>query len=452
MQPWFKNACFYHIYPLGLCGCPGNNDFNSASVPRLERLNPWLDHMVDMGMNAVYLGPVFESTSHGYDTADYYHVDRRLGSNETLVNLSREMHNRGIRLVLDGVFNHVGRNFWAFSDVQKNLDASKYKDWFSNLEFGKVSPYNDPFSYEGWNGHSSLVKLNLKNPEVKDHLFNAAAMWIDTFNIDGIRLDTADCLDMQFMKELSSFCRSIKPDFWLMGEVIHGDYRSWVNPETLDSVTNYEVYKGLFSSHNDANFFEIAYSLNRQFGDGGMYADTLLYSFADNHDVNRVASELKEPAHLSTLYTILFTMPGIPSIYYGSEWGITGAKENGRDEPLRPELHLEDFRGTQADQSLLTTIKSLIQIRNESIALQTGKYKQMVLDHKQFAFARYTPDEAVLVCVNSSRDPIEISVDTPPFMGGFLRDMRDPKISFTVERGNCTIALDGYSGRILKFE
>ena len=403
-------------------------------------------------LNAIYLGPLFESTSHGYDTADYYTVDRRLGTNTDLENLSQALHKRGMHLILDGVFNHVGRDFWAFKDVIVNGEASRYKDWFSNLRFGQSSPYNDPFSYEGWNGHFNLVKLNLDNPEVKDHLLNAVAMWIRDFGIDGLRLDTADCLNMQFIRELSTFCRGIRPDFWMMGEVIHGDYRQWVNPKGLDSVTNYEAYKGLYSSHNDGNYFEIAYSLNRQFGGGGIYEDLLLYSFADNHDVDRVASSLKDSYHLQPLYTILFTMPGIPSIYYGSEWGIAGTKEKGGDAALRPELDLADLQNNPGKENLVPWIKSLIDLRKRSQALHSGKYRQVLVDHRQFAFARYTDEEAVLVCVNSDENDAEIHLDLKSFSGKRLLDMNDSETSFPIENGRSIVTLASNSGRIFKLE
>lgn len=249
MDHWTDEAIFYHIYPLGLCGAPPRNDFTSPPTPRLEQLYPWLEHIQSLGANALYLGPLFESTTHGYDTADYFHLDRRLGTDETLRRFSAALHARGLRLVLDGVFNHVGRDFWAFRDVQANHARSPYRDWFSNLCFDGRSPFNDPFQYEGWNGHYELVKLNLHHPAVKEHLFLAVETWIGEFNIDGLRLDAADCLDFTFMQELSAFCRRLRPDFWLMGEVIHGDYRRWANPVTLDTVTNYECYKGLYSSH-----------------------------------------------------------------------------------------------------------------------------------------------------------------------------------------------------------
>ena len=265
--------------------CPGWSSFTAG----------W-DHIQWLGADAIYLGPVFESTAHGYDTVDYFHVDRRLGTDETLAAFSAEVHRRGIRLVLDGVFNHVGRNFWAFHDVCENGEASQYKDWFHNLRFGEQSPCGDPFTYEGWAGYYDLVKLNLKNPAVVDHLLQAVTDWIDRYQIDGIRLDAADVVDMDFLQtHCPSHCRNLRPDFWLMGEIVHGDYNQWANPQTLDSVTNYECYKGLYSSHNDRNYFEIAHSLKRQFGEGGIYRDLMLYNFADNHDVNRLASTLQVP-------------------------------------------------------------------------------------------------------------------------------------------------------------
>ena len=289
MPDWSWDAFFYHVYPLGFCGAPERNDFSSPPSPRLERLGGWLDHLSKLGVNALYLGPLFESTSHGYDTADYRRVDRRLGDNATLSALSAELHRRGIRLVLDGVFHHVGRDFWAFRDLQAQGQASPYRDWFCGVDFRARSPLGDPFLYDNWEGHAELVKLNAGNPEVRAHLLEAVEGWIREFDLDGLRLDVAYLLDEGFLRELAERCRALNPDFWLLGEVIHGDYRRWLAPGLLDSVTNYECYKGLYSSHNDRNYFEIAYSLNRQFGERGLYRDLPLYNFADNHDVDRVA-------------------------------------------------------------------------------------------------------------------------------------------------------------------
>ena len=369
---WISSAVFYHIYPLGLCGAPPRNDFTSPPVARLEALHPWLDHLETLGVTAVYLGPVFEASSHGYDTADYFHVDRRLGTEETLAILSDALHARGIRLVLDAVFNHVGRDFWAFRDLQQQGESSSYADWFQNVRFGEQSPYGDPFSYEGWGGHYSLVKLNLDNGAVRSHLFDAVSAWIERFHIDGLRLDAADCIAPDFLRALAEHVRSRKQDFWLMGEIIHGDYRAWANPETLHSVTNYECFKGLYSSFNDKNFFEIAYALNRQFGEGGLYRGIDLYNFADNHDVNRIASLLKQSAHLFPLHILLFTMPGVPSIYYGSEWGICGEKNEGDDSPLRPAIDLAVLEAAPPQPGLPGVISRLARIRAASSALQRG--------------------------------------------------------------------------------
>lgn len=311
---WSNNAFFYHIYPLGLCGAPRQNDLNTPPVARLEKIYGWLDHIQSLGCNALYLGPLFESSSHGYDTADYYRVDRRLGSNEDLAKLTAECHRRGMKVILDAVFNHTGRDFWAFRDIQHHGGNSSYTGWYQNLHFNGHSPMGDPFQYESWAGHFSLAKLNLNHPDVKGHLFGAVRAWVEQFGIDGLRLDAADVMDHGFLQELSAFCRELRPDFWLMGEVVHGDYRQWANSRELDSVTNYEAYKSLYSSFNDANFFEIAYALNRQSGESGIYRGLKLYNFVDNHDVNRIASQLKNQAHLYPLYALYFTTPGIPSI------------------------------------------------------------------------------------------------------------------------------------------
>jgi glycosidase len=452
MDNWTESAIFYHIYPLGLCGAPLENDFSAAPVERLNRLDAWLDPIQALGANALYLGPVFESSAHGYDTADYYWVDRRLGTNQTLAGLSARLRQRGIRLVLDGVFNHVGRNFWAFRDLQAQGEASPYRDWFCNLRFDRRSPYGDPFSYEGWNGHFNLVKLNLANPTVKEHLFGAVESWVRDFDLAGLRLDAADCLDFGFMAELAAFCRRLRPDFWLMGEVIHGDYTRWANPLTLDSVTNYECYKGLYSSHVDRNYFEIAYALNRQFGPDGIYRGLRLYNFADNHDVDRVASSLADPAHLYPLYALLFTMPGIPSVYYGSEWGIPGKKTRYSDLPLRPQLDPAQLARHAPWPGLADYLGRLARIRLASPALRNGDYRPLHVASEQFAFLRTAGPEQVVVAVNSSARPARLDLRLPGRSGGSLLDLLDPSARFPLANGACPVDLLPSSARILRVE
>ena len=295
MESWIEDAFFYHVYPLGYCGAPARNDFTSPPQPRLEELTRRLDSIASLGVNALFLGPVFESASHGYDTVDHRTVDRRLGTNADLARLSREARARGIRLVLDGVFNHVGRDHAWFRRLRAEGQASACAGFFKGIDFTRASPAGDPFSYECWNGHASLPSLQLSHPQVRGELLGAVQSWIDEYDIDGLRLDAADCVDLDFQAELAAACRARKPGFWLMGEIIHGDYRRWAGGGPLDSVTNYECWKGLWSSLKDANYFEIAWALKRQFGEAGIYRDLRLYSFADNHDVDRAASLLPGP-------------------------------------------------------------------------------------------------------------------------------------------------------------
>ncbi len=450
MSDWINHTVFYHIYPLGALGAPHSNDLSSAPINRLGQVHSWLDHIQSLGANALYLGPLFESTAHGYDTVNYYEVDRRLGTRADLRALSDELHARGMRLVLDGVFNHVGRDFWAFKDLLANGSASPYQDWFANLRFDGRSPYGDPFIYEAWNGHYSLVKLNLENPSVREHLFNAIRMWAEELGIDGLRLDAADVLSFSFLKALAAFCHQFREDFWLMGEVIHGDYRQWVNQETLDSVTNYELYKGLYSSHNDHNYFELAYSLKRQFASGGIYEGQHLYNFLDNHDVNRIASQVTNLAHLFPLHLLLFTIPGIPSIYYGSEFGILGEKISWDDRPLRPYFDLPALQSNSPQPDLHSTIAHLSAIRSGSPALQLGDYQEHLVAPQQFAFTRTYRDDCVLVVVNSSSEVQTVELRLPDLADTALKDLLNPGEHFSIKNHHLNLPLTPCWGRVLQ--
>ncbi|AWI05252.1 alpha-amylase family glycosyl hydrolase [Clostridium drakei] len=448
MKSWVHESIFYHIYPLGFCEAPISNDSEIQIVNRIEKIKQWIPHMKSLGINAIYLGPVFESNTHGYDTTDYYKIDKRLGSNEDFKALCKSLHENGIRIVLDGVFNHVGRNFFAFKDIIKNDQNSKYRNWFSNINFNLKSPYKDNFSYDTWEGHYELVKLNLKNPEVKEHLFKAVSYWIETFNIDGLRLDAANCLDINFLKELSVYCKNKKEDFWLMGEVIHGDYNIWANENMLDSITNYECYKGIYSSLNDKNYFEINYSLNRQFGEHGIYKNLNLYNFIDNHDVTRISSILNNPNHIYLAYTMLFTMPGVPSLYYGSEYGIKGKKCGNSDLALRPSL--DEIKNQTLNEKLFDLITQLSKIRTFSSSLKFGIYKEVVIKNEQIVFARIYNKETILVVLNLSDNQIASFKFNIPNYGTYLLDLLDNNKNYTLVNGTITLNLEPYCKKILK--
>ena len=439
MNNWARDAVFYHIYPLGLLGAPETNDHRSTPVSRLPELAAWTDHLLGLGVNAIYLGPVFESSRHGYDTTDPFTVDRRLGTNDDLRDLVQHLHAHGIRVILDAVYHHVGRDHFAFRDLQRHGERSPYRDWFVGIDFSRGSPAGDPFTYQGWNGVLDLVKLNVANHDVREHLFAATRGWFDEFGIDGLRLDTADVLDRDFQRDLSAVVREIAPEAWLLGEVIHGDYRDWTGPGRLDATTNYEAWKGLYSSFNDANLHEMGYALNRQFGADGIYRRLPLYAFADNHDVNRIASLLRDPAHLYPLHALLMTMPGVPSIYAGSEWGIRGEKQGDSDAALRPALRWPVDGAAMPHPELATTIGRLAAIRHGSVALRHGDYRQLHVAPEQLAFARRAGEETVVVVVNAAAEPVplSLSVDLPD--GTELTDALDGSVTVRVERGQISV-------------
>jgi len=394
---WFEKSVFYQIYPLGFCGAPQHND--GQTVPRIEKVAQWGEHMEKLGVDALYLSPIFDSDAHGYDTRDYRKLDCRLGTNADFKAVCQSLHARGIRVVLDGVFNHVGRGFWAFRDVQEKKWDSPYKDWF-HISFDGNSNYNDGFWYEGWEGHFELVKLNLRNPAVIDYLLDCVKFWVDEFDIDGLRLDVAYCLDKDFIRRLRSFTDGLKPEFFLVGETLHGDYNQWVGDGMLHSCTNYECYKGLWSALNSMNLFEIVHSLKRQFGpeQWTLYKGKHLFCFADNHDVTRAASVLTDPKHLPLMYGILFGMPGIPCLYYGSEWGEKADKKQG-DPALRPSFEAPEWN------ELTDLLQAMAKAHRESDALCYGDFQDVVLTNKQTIFQRRTDTERVLVAVNADSQP-----------------------------------------------
>ena len=400
---WAYESVFYQIYPLGFCGAPYEND--GVLKHRITKVNGWIGHIKDLGANAIYFSPIFESDTHGYNTRDYKKVDCRLGTNEDFKSLVSTLHKNGIKVVLDGVFNHVGRGFWAFRDVLQNRESSRYRDWFY-INFSGNSQYNDGLWYEGWEGNYDLVKLNLRNEEVIGHIFDAVKYWIDEFEIDGLRLDVAYCLDKDFLKRLRSFTSGLKEDFVLIGELLHGDYNQFVNDEMCHSCTNYECYKGVYSSFNSMNMFEIVHSLLRQFGpeQWTLYKGKHLLSFVDNHDVTRIASILTNEKHLPLAYGMIFGMPGIPCVYYGSEWGAKANKSEG-DPALRV-----CFENPE-ESELAEFIGKLANAHKNSKALCYGDFCSVVLQNGYCIFERKCEGERVMVAINAMDSPVTAHFD-----------------------------------------
>ena len=392
---WYDEAVFYHIYPLGLTGAPKKNDY-AKPEHRLNTLLPWLSHLEDLGVTGLYIGPLFESVGHGYETTDYRKLDSRLGTNEDLTAFVAACHEKGIRVILDGVFNHTGRDFFAFRDIQKNRENSPYRDWYCNVNFWGNNEYNDGFSYDNWGGYNLLVKLNQRNPAVRDYICDVIRFWVREFDIDGIRLDAADVLDFDFMKALRRVADEVKQDFWLMGEVIHGDYSRWANAGTLHSVTNYALHKAFYSGHNDHNYFEIAHTVKRT--NDLVPAHIRLYNFVDNHDVERIFTKLNNKAHYLPVHILLYALPGIPSVYYGSEFGMEGRKERGSDDSLRPAIDLREHAEDISTNPCTRLIAALGRIYAHYRELAWGDYRELALTTGQFAFAR----GGLIIAVNNA--------------------------------------------------
>lgn len=401
---WAYESVFYQIYPLGFCGAPFEND--GVPVSRIKKVIDWIPHMKKLGINAIYFSPIFESDTHGYNTRDYTKVDVRLGSNEDFAEVCQALHKEGIKVVLDGVFNHVGRGFWAFEDVLKNREQSPYVNWFHRIDFNGNSGYNDGLWYEGWEGNYDLVKLNLHNDDVVNHIFSAVEGWIREFDIDGIRLDVAYCLDHGFLNRLRGFCDSKKEDFFLLGEVLHGEYGRMLQEMNIHSLTNYQCYKGIHSAFNSANMFEIIHSLLRLFGpeDWTVCRGAHLLSFADNHDVSRIASIIQNEKHLPLVYAMVYGMPGIPCVYYGSEWGVKADKSQG-DPALRPCLDAPEWN------ELTEYISRLTEAKKNSHALNYGGMRSVVLTNQQCIFERKSDQERVLVAINMADVPYTAHFD-----------------------------------------
>lgn len=430
---WYNEAVFYHIYPLGLTGAPKINEYK-LTEHRLNTLLLWIDHIKDLGCNALYIGPLFESVGHGYETTDYKKLDSRLGDNEDLRNFVSKCHENGIKVIFDGVFNHTGRDFFAFKDIQENRENSRFLDWYCNVNFYGNTEYNDGFSYDNWGGYNLLVKLNQRNPEVQDYICDVIKYWVSEFDIDGLRLDAADVLDFDFMHRLRDTANNVKEDFWLMGEVIHGDYSRWVNGSTLHSVTNYALHKGLYSGCNDHNFFEIAHTVKRLLSLG----DLDLYNFVDNHDVERIYTKLNNKENFMPVSIMEYTLPGVPSIYYGSEYGIEGHKyRGGSDDEIRPYLNLNEL----VNNNCTEIVKSLGHLRANNPILSYGQYNELELTNTAYSYERNLDNHKIYVCVTNADEGHNFYFNLDGKYKGLL--------SGNAYEGNTEIYLGGYSGEVL---
>ena len=333
-RDWVRHAIWWQVFPLGFVGAePALASPDGPVHHRLDRIVDWLDYAVELGASGLALGPVFASETHGYDTVDHFRVDPRLGDADDLARLFTAAHDRGLRVLLDGVFNHVGRGFPAFARVLEQGPSAPEAGWFRLSWPDGTEPGTEP-AYETFEGHRRLVALDHTNPAVADHVADVMSFWLDA-GADGWRLDAAYAVPAEFWAAVLPRVCARHPDAYVVGEVLHGDYREIVERSGFDAVTQYELWKAVWSSLADGNLHELAWALQRH---NDFLESFVPLTFVGNHDVTRIASALPDERHLPHAVAILLTVGGTPSIYYGDEQAFRGVKEHreGGDDAIRP--------------------------------------------------------------------------------------------------------------------
>jgi cyclomaltodextrinase len=377
LPEWANDAVFYQIFPLGYFGAPTVNDGKSKVQPRMANIRNHYKHFQELGIDAVYFSPLFESGTHGYDTFDYFEIDRRLGDVKLFKEIVKELHEIGIKVVLDGVFNHTGKGHFAFQDLMKcGASDSEFSNWYHvgvrrwDYEGWCDAKSGSSFSYDCWEGHPVLPRLNLKEPAVRNHIFDVAKFWLEEVGIDGWRLDVAHEIEPDFWREFRAVCDSVDKDCLLVGEMIHGNYNDWVGHDRLHSGTNYQMSHATWHSLNEHNY---EYFYNALLRENNLFNGLTLVNFLGNHDVPRIASNLDNPAHYTHAMVVMLLMKGIPCLYYGDEFGMEGTPADGTDEhsggddAMRRPMPDTDKPGTwpAVGVSRLALNKKLMKIRKD---------------------------------------------------------------------------------------
>jgi len=398
---WAKRAIIYHIYPLGFFGAPKYSKDEDHETNRLAGIRDYYEYFKELGINVIQFGPVFESVSHGYDTIDFMKIDHRLGTNDLFKEIVNELHNLGIKVLLDGVFNHVSREFDSFKDIQIYKEKSWRKHWHY-IDFSRNNPYNDGFDYKNWEGHYELVKLNLNERDVREYIYNVARYWLKDIGIDGWRLDVAYQISSYFWSEFRKVCKEAKADCFLIGEMIHGPYNKWIGPDLLDAGTGYQVYKSIWSAFNSNNMHELKAVLERSFHqEWGLFKDIVLMNFLGNHDTTRIRSILKDERFIYPVFTFLFTANGIPKIYYGDEIGMRGVKGEHNDDDLRKSMPKTKDFWPDNGISIFNHVKNLIQIRKNNHGLIYGDITPIYADPNYLAYIRRSSKQTLLVVISN---------------------------------------------------
>jgi len=394
---WVRHAIWWHVYPLGFVGAfPADNPPTSAEH-RLTRIVDWLDHAVELGASGIALGPVFASRTHGYDTTDHYRIDPRLGDDADFDRLVDEARRRGLRVLLDGVFNHVGTDFARYR-AAIDSDDSDAANWFVGR----------PGKFRNFEGHGDLITLNHRNPAVVDYVVDVMSHWLGR-GVDGWRLDAAYAVPETFWAEVLPRVRHAHPQAWFVAEVIHGDYAAFIEGSGVDSVTQYELWKAIWSSLNDSNFHELDWAMQRHNGFLDAFAPL---TFVGNHDVTRIASQLLRPEHLGHALVLLFTVGGVPTVYAGDEFAYRGVKEDraGGDDAVRPEFGSTPTDLDDSARDTLNLHRYLIGLRRRHPWLFEARTAALHLENRVLVYETRHRDDALIVALNLDDSAATLSV------------------------------------------
>lgn len=407
---WLQDAIFYQIFPDRFANGDQQNDPPNVqkwgSPPTswgfqggdLRGIIQHFDYLLDLGINALYLNPIFAaSTTHRYNTSDYFKIDPKLGTLDDFHALVKVAHANQVRLVLDGVFNHCGRGFFAFNDVLENSEHSPYRDWFYIKRF-PVDAYGagDPQNYLGWWNHKALPKLNTNNPEVRTYIFQVARYWLEQ-GIDGWRLDVPNEIDDDgFWAEFRNVVRGVNRDACLIGEIWDINPR-WANETHFDGLMNYPVRDALLAllqgHENTQRFGERVQAVMRSYAHDNLFA---MYVPLDSHDTERFKTMMGgniEKLKLAFLFQMAF--PGAPALYYGDEIGLEG----GKDPDSRRAF---PWKEASWNQELRAWVKMIISLRKRVPCLRRGDFLPLEMEEGIYAFARRLGEDKVLVVLNAT--------------------------------------------------
>ncbi len=452
---WVKDAVFYQIFPERFAnGDPsidpenvqpwgGKPEYHNIFGGDLQGVIDRLDYLTELGINAIYFTPVFEATTnHKYDTSDYMKVDPHFGTNDTLKKLVDECHKRGIRVLLDAVFNHSGKKFAPFVDVLENGKNSKYVDWFHVREWPLQTVDRIP-SYDTFAFEPHMPKLNTENPEVAAYLLNVAKYWVEEIGIDGWRLDVANEVDHHFWREFRKVVKAVNPEAYILGEVFH-DSIMWLQGDQFDAVMNYPFQGTVldFFANNKLDGAAFAASLNGQTARYPKQANDVAFNLLDSHDTTRLLTLCKNDKRRMKLAALFqLTFPGTPCIYYGDEVGLNGEF----DPDCRKCMEWDE---SKQDRELFHFYQWLISLRKENGMLRTGgiRFLHAKKKDKRLAFERWSEDGRMLILMNNSKkaQTIQVPVENDRWLDVLSRDV------FEKADGLIEVKLPAYGFQILK--